>query len=64
MNTNDLEDYVTNLADLVGFDLEAGTWTQEPTDLQQVKPGLPIALSRLFLAVRCANPTGTFESGS
>lgn len=53
MNSDDLEDYVANLAKLVGFDLEAGTWTQEPTELQEARPGLPIALSRLFLAVRC-----------
>ncbi|MBK5968618.1 MULTISPECIES: hypothetical protein [Thiorhodovibrio] len=55
MNNDDLEDYVTNLAELVGYDLDAGTWTEEPTELQQVKPGLPIALSRLFLALRCAD---------
>ncbi|EIC20421.1 hypothetical protein [Thiorhodovibrio frisius] len=61
MNNDDLKDYVINLAELVGFDLEAGTWTQEPTELQQVKPGLPIALSRLFLALRCANPSDTSD---
>ncbi|MBK1648776.1 hypothetical protein [Rhabdochromatium marinum] len=56
MKNNDLEDYIINLAELVGFDLEAGTWSNEPTQLQQSVPGLPIALSRLFLALRCANP--------
>jgi hypothetical protein len=59
MNNDDLEEYVNNLADLVGFDLEAGTWREDPVDLQQIKPGLPIALSRLFLAARCANPSET-----
>lgn len=55
MNNSDLEDYVVNLAELLGFDLETGTWQQEPTDLQKIRPGLPIALSRLFLALRCAD---------
>ncbi len=62
MKNNDLNDYVSNLAKLVGFDLEAGTWDIEPTDLQQARPGLPIALSRLFLAVRCANPSEPVSS--
>lgn len=56
MNDNNLKNYVINLAELVGFDLEAGTWKIEPSELQQARPGLPIALSRLFLALRCANP--------
>lgn len=57
MNTENIEDYVVNLAEVVGFDLETGAWLEEPSELQRTKPGLPIALSRLFLALRCASPS-------